>query len=47
MAALTAGIAIRKGNSKLQEAMQKALMDMKADGTYAKISKKWIGVDIR
>lgn len=47
MAALTAGIAIRKGNYKLQKAMQKALMDMQEDGTYSKISKKWIGSDIR
>ena len=42
-----AGIAIRKGNPKLAAAMQKALDSMMADGTYTKISKKWIGSDIR
>jgi len=42
-----AGIAIRKGNPKLMAAMQKALDDMMADGTYKKIAEKWIGSDIR
>lgn len=41
------GIAIRKGNPELKAAMQKALDDMMADGTYEKISMKWIGRDIR
>jgi polar amino acid transport system substrate-binding protein len=41
------GIAIRKGNPDLKAAMQKALDDMMADGTYKKISMKWIGTDIR
>jgi len=41
------GIAIRKGNPELKAAMQKALDDMMADGTYAAISTKWIGTDIR
>ncbi|WP_320200694.1 ABC transporter substrate-binding protein (plasmid) [Agrobacterium sp. rho-13.3] len=41
------GIAIRKGNPALSKAIQKALDDMMADGTYAKISMKWIGEDIR
>lgn len=41
------GIAIRKGNPELKAAMQKALEDMMADGTYEKISMKWIGRDIR
>ncbi|MDX1810214.1 MAG: ABC transporter substrate-binding protein [Sulfurospirillaceae bacterium] len=43
----SAGIAIRKGNDKLREAMQKALEGMQKDGTYTKIAKKWIGADIR
>lgn len=41
------GIAIRKDNPELKQAMQKALDDMQADGTYEKISMKWIGRDIR
>jgi polar amino acid transport system substrate-binding protein len=41
------GIAIRKNNPELKAAMQKALDDMMADGTYTKISNKWIGSDIR
>ncbi len=41
------GIAIRKGNPKLKAAMQKALDDMMADGTYKKIAMEWIGYDIR
>jgi ABC-type amino acid transport substrate-binding protein len=41
------GIAIRKNNPELASAMQKALGDMMADGTYETISKKWIGSDIR
>ncbi|MDX1737150.1 MAG: transporter substrate-binding domain-containing protein [Alphaproteobacteria bacterium] len=42
-----AGIAVRKGNPELMAAMQKALDDMMADGTYTKIAEKWIGADIR
>ncbi|WP_234896799.1 ABC transporter substrate-binding protein [Sinorhizobium meliloti] len=41
------GIAIRKDNPELKAAMQKALDDMLADGTYAAIATKWIGRDIR
>ena len=41
------GIAIRKNNPELKAAMQKALDDMMADGTYEAISQKWIGMDIR
>lgn len=41
------GIAIRKNNPDLKAAMQKALDDMMADGTYEKISQEWIGSDIR
>ena len=42
-----AGIAVRKNNPKLVAAMQKALDEMMADGTYKKIADKWIGSDIR
>lgn len=41
------GIAIRKNNPELKAAMQKALDDMLADGTYEKIAEEWVGSDIR
>jgi polar amino acid transport system substrate-binding protein len=41
------GIAIRKNNPELKAAMQQALDDMMADGTYTQISNEWIGSDIR
>ena len=41
------GIAIRKNNPELKAAMQKALDDMMADGTYETIAMKWIGSDPR
>ena len=41
------GIAIRKNNPELKAAMQQALDEMMADGTYTKISNEWIGSDIR
>ncbi|MDR3099606.1 MAG: ABC transporter substrate-binding protein [Paraburkholderia sp.] len=41
------GIAIRKGNPQLKAALQKALDDMMASGTYEQISKEWVGSDIR
>ncbi|MEZ0537415.1 ABC transporter substrate-binding protein [Caldicellulosiruptoraceae bacterium PP1] len=40
------GIAVRKEDKELYNAVQKALKDMKKDGTLAKISKKWFGEDI-
>lgn len=41
------GIAIKKDKQPLLDAMNKALKEMKADGTYLKICKKWVGADIR
>lgn len=41
------GIAIRKNNPQLHDAMQKALDDIMADGTYGKIAEEWVGSDIR
>lgn len=38
-----AGIAIRKNNPELLEALNKALKDMKDDGTYNTIFEKWFG----
>lgn len=40
------GIMFRKGNDELVAAVNKALEDMKADGTYLKISEKWFGEDV-
>ncbi|MBR5964758.1 MAG: amino acid ABC transporter substrate-binding protein [Treponema sp.] len=40
------GVAFRKGDAKLTAAVQKALEDMAADGTVAKISNVWFGSDI-
>jgi polar amino acid transport system substrate-binding protein len=42
-----AGIAIREKNPDLAAAMQKALDEMMADGTYLKIAEEWVGGDIR
>ncbi|AVW93523.1 transporter substrate-binding domain-containing protein [Celeribacter baekdonensis] len=42
-----AGIAIRQGNPELKTAMQAALDEMMADGTYLAIAEEWIGEDIR
>lgn len=41
------GIAIRKDNPELKAAMQKALDEIMADGTYEKIAMEWVGRDIR
>jgi cystine transport system substrate-binding protein len=40
------GVLLRKGNPDLQAAINKALADIKADGTYAKISAKYFGKDV-
>jgi cystine transport system substrate-binding protein len=39
-------ILFNKGNKELVEAVNKALTDMKADGTYLKISNKWFAADV-
>lgn len=41
------GIAIRKDNPQLRAAMQAALEEMMADGTYKAIAEEWVGADIR
>jgi polar amino acid transport system substrate-binding protein len=38
---IVAGIATRKGETELHDAIQKALDEMKADGAYKKILAKW------
>lgn len=42
----TIGIAIRKEDTELLNAINHALEEIKADGTYAEISKKWFGRNI-
>ncbi|KOV95996.1 MULTISPECIES: transporter substrate-binding domain-containing protein [unclassified Streptomyces] len=37
------GFTVKKGNKALLDAIDKALKDAKADGTYKKIYEKWIG----
>lgn len=41
------GIAINKKNPELAAAMQAALDEMMADGTYKAIAMEWVGADIR
>lgn len=41
------GIALNQGNPGLKSAINKALADMKDDGTYHQISMKWLGIDVR
>lgn len=40
------GFMFRKGSNTLVDAVNKALKDMIADGTYKKISEKWFGQDV-
>jgi polar amino acid transport system substrate-binding protein len=40
------GVGFRSSDAKFQEAIDKALDEMKADGTAAEISKTWFGEDI-
>jgi cystine transport system substrate-binding protein len=40
------GILFNKGNQELVDAVNKALADMNADGTYLKISQKWFSEDV-
>lgn len=40
------GVLLRKGNPELQAAINKALSDIKADGTYKRLSEKYFGADL-
>ena len=40
------GIIFRKGDAELKAAIDKALADIKADGTYQKIADKYFGQDV-
>ncbi|WP_217208648.1 transporter substrate-binding domain-containing protein [Streptomyces sp. AC550_RSS872] len=37
------GFTVKKGNTKLRQAINKAIADAKADGTYKKLYEQWIG----
>ncbi|MFF9112985.1 transporter substrate-binding domain-containing protein [Streptomyces sp. NPDC014805] len=37
------GFTVKKGNTKLREAINKAIAQAKADGTYKKLYEQWIG----
>ena len=39
-------IPFRKGNPKFKQAIDKALADMKADGSFLQISTRWFGRDV-
>ena len=43
---ITMAIPFVKGNPKFKKAIDKALLDMQADGTFKTISMKWFGVDV-
>lgn len=40
------GICFKKGNTELRDQVQKAIDDLKADGTLKKISEQWFGDDL-
>ncbi len=40
-------MAVAKGNKTMLEALNKALADLMQNGTYARISQKWFGEDVR
>ncbi len=40
------GIPLRKGNPEFKAALNKALADIKADGSFKQASEKWFGIDV-
>jgi len=40
------GMGIRKEDNELREALNKAFADMRADGTYEKLAKKYFDFDV-
>jgi cystine transport system substrate-binding protein len=40
------GIPFRKGNPKFAKAIDDAMTQLEADGTFSKISDKWFGIDV-
>ena len=41
-----AGVAMRKGDAQLQAKLNQAIKDIRADGTYARIAKKYFDFDV-
>lgn len=41
-----AGVALRKGNDDLLQAVNQAIADMQKDGSLSKLSEKWFGADV-
>jgi L-cystine transport system substrate-binding protein len=40
------GIPFKKGNPKFEKAIDNAMTQLEADGTFARISEKWFGIDV-
>ncbi|WP_252976667.1 transporter substrate-binding domain-containing protein [Clostridium acetobutylicum] len=40
------GVAFRKEDKSLRDAYNKAIKELKKDGTMSKLSKKWFGIDV-
>jgi cystine transport system substrate-binding protein len=40
------GIPFKKGNPKFKKAIDDAMAQLEADGTFTKISEKWFGIDV-
>jgi cystine transport system substrate-binding protein len=40
------GIPFKKGNPKFAKAIDDAVTQLEKDGTFAKISDKWFGIDV-
>lgn len=41
-----AGVALRKGNDDMLNAINQAIAEMQKDGTLSKLSEKWFGADV-
>jgi len=41
-----AGVGVRKENAALADAFSKAIAEIRADGTYQRISEQWFGFDV-
>ena len=43
---LESGVALRKGNTDLLNAINQAIAAMQKDGSLTKLSEKWFGADV-